>query len=82
MNSIALKKMKLIQNISKLPEPKIGEVDSFIQKILSQVEVKKPEPINLKGIWKNKGFEKIADLEEVIKIALKELNEAILTRTF
>jgi len=82
MNAIAIRKMKLIQNISRLPEPKIAEVDSFIQKILSQLEVKKPEPINLKGIWKNKGFEKIADLEAEIKIARKELNEAILTRTF
>lgn len=82
MNAVAIKKMKIIQNISNLPEPKIAEVDSFIQNILSQLEGKKPEPINSKGIWKNKGFEKIADLEAEIQIARNELNEAMLKRTF
>ena len=82
MDAVAVKKMQLIQKISRLPEPKIAEVDSFIQKILSKLELEESKPINLKGIWKNKGFEKIADLEGEIKKVRNELNESILNRTF
>ena len=82
MDAVAVKKMQLIQKISRLPEPKIAEVDSFIQKILSKLELEESKPINLKGIWKNKGFEKIADLEGEIKKVRNELNESILNRAF
>jgi hypothetical protein len=37
---------------------------------------------SLKGIWSNKGFEKIADLEGELKEARKQLSDAILTRQF
>ena len=82
MDAVAIKKMELIKKISRLPEPKISEVDNFIQKILTQLEFKKPEPINLKGIWKNKGFEQLPNLEAEIKKARKELNESILKKDF
>ncbi len=64
MQTAAVKKMELINQIARLPEQKILEVENFIQKLLAQSEVKKSEPISLKGIWKNKGFEKIIDLEK------------------
>ena len=82
MDAVAIKKMELIHKIAKLPEPKISEVDSFIQKILTQLEVEKPKPINLKGIWKNKGFEKIMDLEAEIQKVRQELNGSILKKAF
>ena len=82
MQTAAVKKMELINKIAKLPEQKISEVDSFIQKLLAQLDFKKPEPISLKGIWKNKGFEKIADLETEIKNIRHELNDSILKRAF
>lgn len=82
MQTAAAKKMELINKISKLPEQKISEVDSFIQKLFAQLELKKPEPISLKGIWKNKGFEKIADLEGELKSIRQELTDSILRRAF
>lgn len=82
MQTAAIKKMELINKIAKLPEQKISEVDSFIQKLLAQLDFKKPEPISLKGIWKNKGFEKIADLEGELKNIRRELNDSILTKAF
>ena len=82
MDAAAIKKMELMQKISRLPELKISEVDSFIQKILVQLDFEKPKPINLKGIWKNKGFEKLSTLESEIKKVRKELNESILKRAF
>ena len=66
MQSTAIKKMELIQQISQLPEQKLGEVETFLGRILSQSKVESPKPISLKGIWKNKGFEKISDLESEI----------------
>ena len=82
MQTAAVKKMQLINKIAKLPEQKISEVDSFIQRLLAQLEFKKPEPISLKGIWKNKGFEKIADLEGELKTIRQELNDSILKKAF
>lgn len=82
MDTVAIKKMELIQKIAKLPEQKIYEVDNFIQKILSQLEFEQAKPINLKGIWKNRGFEKITDLEAEIKKVRTELNDSILKKAF
>jgi len=66
MRSSAIKKIELMKKISKLPTQKIKELDKYIQKLLSEANIKKSEPDNLKGIWENKGFEKIADLENEI----------------
>jgi len=63
-----------------LPEEKIPEIDKYIQQMLLQLKSEKPKPINLKGIWKNKGFEKIADLDFEIKQIRTELNEPTLKR--
>ena len=82
MPTAAVKKMELINKIAKLPEQKITEVDSFIQKLLAQLKVKKAMPISLKGIWKNKGFEKIADLETELKNIRRELDDSILKKAF
>jgi len=82
MPTAAVKKMELINKIAKLPEQKITEVDSFIQKLLAQLKVKKAMPISLKGIWKNKGFEQIADLETEIKNIRRELDDSILKKAF
>ena len=82
MQSTAIKKMKLMQKITQLPEQKLGEVETFLKRIFSQLKVEHPKPISLKGIWKNKGFEKIADLESELKIIRSELSDFILKREF
>jgi len=82
MESTTIKKMELIQKIAQLPEKKLAEVDAFIQTILSQSKIAPPHPVSLKGIWKNKGFEKITNLESEIKSTRAELTDAILKRKF
>lgn len=72
-----MKNLFALNKIAKLPEQKLSEVDSFIQKIFLQLKFEKPKPENLKGIWKNKGFEKLADLDAEIKQIRNELNESI-----
>ena len=81
MNTAAIKKMELIHKIAKLPEQKISEVNNCIQKILSQMESETLKPVNLKGIWKNKGFEKLKDLESEINIIRNEMEKSILKKT-
>jgi predicted site-specific integrase-resolvase len=80
MSNTALKKLELIQKIAKLPPQNLGEVDKFVQKILSQLQTENKMPTSLKGIWKNKGFEKIIDLESEIKSVRKELENSILEK--
>ncbi|MBI9037259.1 MAG: hypothetical protein JEY97_03930, partial [Bacteroidales bacterium] len=59
---------------------KIDEVDKYLQKILLQLKLEKPKPVSLKGIWKNKGFDKIVDLEAEIKKNRNEINDSILKK--
>ncbi len=47
---------------------------------LEKTKTEAPKPISLKGIWKNKGFEKILDLESEIASIRHELSEAILKK--
>lgn len=82
MESTTIKKMELIHKIARLPEKKLAEVEAFIQTILSQSKIAPPNPISLEGIWENKGFEKIMDLESEIKSIRVELADAILRRKF
>ncbi len=82
MESTAIKKMELIQKITKLPEKKLAEVEKFLKRILSQQHVTPQKPISLKGIWKNKGFEKISDLESELKSIRSKLSNSILKREF
>ena len=80
MQSTAMRKMELMHNITKLPDQKLGEVEKFVKSIWAQLEVAPSKPISLKGIWKNKGFEKISDLESELKLVRSELSNSILKK--
>ncbi|MCK5057352.1 MAG: hypothetical protein KAT34_11890 [Candidatus Aminicenantes bacterium] len=83
-NENVQKKFKIMRALSYVPEERLGEVDNFIKFILFQSNIetrnKKDEPATLAGIWKGKGFEKIADLDKEIDSLRKELSDQILTR--
>jgi hypothetical protein len=83
-NENVLKKFKIMKALSYVPEERLSEVDTFIKFILSQSNIKtrnkKDEPASLAGIWKGKGFEKIADLDKEIDTLRKELSDQILKR--
>jgi hypothetical protein len=81
MQTTALQKMELINKISVIPEERIKEVKTFIDFILSQSDLDAEKPINLQGIWKDKGFEKI-DVEAELKKIRKEMESSILKREF
>ena len=76
MNATATQKMILTNKILQIPSFKIEEVNKYIDSVISF-----PKQFNkenkLKGIWKNKGFEKIDDLNSEISDIRKELNNQI-----
>jgi len=64
MQQSAINRMELINNLSIIPKERLNEVKTFIDFILSQTQTNKLKPINLSGIWKDIGFEKIKNPEK------------------
>lgn len=83
-NENTLKKFEIMRAISYVPDERLQEIESFIKFILYQSKIKtgkrKKEPATLAGIWKNKGFDKIPDLDKEIKKMRKELSTQILDK--
>jgi|GEM_PF-820552 len=83
-NDSVLKKYAIIRELSYVPPERLNEIDTFIRFILSQSKIternRKREPKTLAGIWKNKGFEKIANIDDEIQKLRRELGNQILER--
>jgi len=83
-NENILKKLEIIRQLSYVPEERLKEVESYIKFILIQSDIKFPvkekEPKTLAGIWKDKGFEKIADVDREIKKLRAKIGNRILDR--
>jgi hypothetical protein len=78
-----LKRKNILRNLEEIPAERLEEIEVFLQQIVSQSQSKKvKEPKTLKGIWANKGFEKLVDLESEIKNIRKELSNQVLTKRF
>lgn len=75
----------IIKELELVPQERLNEVDAFIRFIIAQTmpekrKKRKKEPKTLAGIWKNKGFENIADIDTSIKSARKTLAANILKK--
>ena len=83
-NERVLKRIEIVRQLSQVPSERLSDIESFVKFILFQSNIKTPskpkEPKTLAGIWKNKGFEKIKDLDREIKSLRKELGNQILER--
>jgi hypothetical protein len=83
-NENVLKKFEIMRELAYVPAERLDEIDSFIKFILYQCNIepggKEKEPETLAGIWENKGFEKITDLDNEINNLRKELGNQILKR--
>jgi hypothetical protein len=82
MNSAAIKKTEFVRELALLPDNKLDSVRMYIESILPAAKRATKNNRSLKGIWSNKGFEKIVDLEGELKEVRKQLTDAILTRQF
>ncbi|HLP46181.1 MAG TPA: hypothetical protein VK186_27685 [Candidatus Deferrimicrobium sp.] len=80
-NDSVLKKYAIMRELSYIPPERLNEVETFIKFILFQSKIginnRKREPKTLAGIWKNKGFEKIDNLDEEIRKLRQELGNQI-----
>ena len=73
MNDMQLKKLEIISNLSLVPMNRLEEIQRFIDYILYTTRAKKKKPISVRGIWKNKGFEKI-DIEKELKAIRNDIH--------
>lgn len=81
MNVAAIKKTEIVRELSLIPDNKLDSVRMYIHSILNEAKQLTKSNRSLKGIWSNnKGFESIADLENEIKQARKQLSDTILKR--
>ncbi len=80
MNTVAIKKMTIIHELSRIPETSLDRVKRYLDSVLQDIQVSVPTNQSLKGIWKDAGFEKIVNVEEDIRNIRHELQETILTR--
>lgn len=79
MNLPAIQKVEIIQELSLLPEHKLEGVQAYIQTILSEAKITKTNR-SLRGIWKDKGFERISSIEIALKEARQELSDSLIKK--
>jgi hypothetical protein len=79
MSDLTLTKSKIIQELMYIPDERLKEVELFIKSILNQSDMKsiQKEPRSLAGIWKDKGFEQLIDIDKEIDIIRLELDKPI-----
>lgn len=82
MNTAALTKLEIINQLSILPENEMGKVQIYIQSVVREAKQARRDDRSLKGIWHHKGFEKITPLEDEIRATRKHLGDTILKRVF
>lgn len=82
MNQAALKKTRIVRELSYIPENQLDNVRKYIDSIVHETRQKTQTNRSLKGIWRDKGFEQIRDLESEIKAARKFFTNTVLSRQF
>ena len=69
-----VKLREILRDLESLPAARLEEIDRYLKSLLSRKPARrKKEPKTLRGIWAEKGFEKIINLEAEIKSGRKEL---------
>ncbi|MDM8535498.1 hypothetical protein QUF70_01955 [Desulfobacterales bacterium HSG17] len=82
MNTSAIKKMEIINSLSLVPGNSLDKIKECIDALITESNISKPCKRSLKGIWKDKGFEKIADLDAELKEIRQQLGNSIFERKF
>ena len=79
MHNTGLKIAEINKDSTLLSENRLDEVKNFVTSILTQNTGKKRKIVQMRGIWKGKGFEGL-NIDKEIKVVRKEMSESILKR--
>lgn len=75
MNSLTLKKVEITKELAWLSETEIDQVKHYVEFLLFQKSYSNQPTKKLEGIWKNKGFENIDNLEEEIHVQIRRFKQ-------
>ena len=76
----AIKILEMKRNLEEIPPARLAEIDRYLKSLRLKKKLKVKQPVTLKGIWANKGFEKIIRAEAKINLLRKELSQQILSK--
>ena len=82
MNTTAIKKIEIVNALSRVPISSLDKIKQYIDTFVAEPKASTHCKSSLKGIWKDKGFEKIIDLDADLKEARRQLGNSILERKF
>lgn len=80
MFNTAIKILEMKHDLEEIPKARLAEVDRYLKSLRFKKKLKVKQPQTLKGIWANKGFEKILDIEREISLSRIELGQQILSK--
>ncbi len=80
MNTSAIKKMEIINSLSLVPGGSLDKIKEYLDALMAESDISKLDNFSLKGIWKDKGFEKITDFDAELKEIRQRLGNSILER--
>lgn len=76
----AIKILEMKRDLEEIPHARLAEVDRYLKSLRFKKKLKAKPPRTLKGIWANKGFEKIIDTEKEIASSRVDLGKQILSK--
>ena len=82
MNTTAIKRIEIVNALSRVPGSSLDKIKAYIDTFVAASDKSTQCNSSLKGIWKNKGFEKIIDLDAELQEARQQLGNSILARKF
>jgi hypothetical protein len=81
MNTVALKKISITHELSRVPESRLDTILTYLETLLHDVAIPPPRNMSLKGIWKDTGLGDIPDVERELRHVRQELQQSILARS-
>ena len=76
----AILKTEIIRGLESLGEDGLDEVRTYVAALVHATSRRGSARKSLAGIWKERGFERLSDLEGGIREAREELGDAIARR--
>jgi hypothetical protein len=81
MNAVALKKVFIMHELSRVPEGRLDNVLAYIETLIGDVSGPQSKNVSLKGIWKDTGLGEI-NIDGELHTARQELQHLIFERKF